>query len=57
MDTECQHSKKVENDSGDIVCIDCGFVLDDWGIVTDVQYTQDSRGVSKAVGQHVSYEG
>lgn len=59
MDTQCQHSEKVETDSGNTVCTDCGVVLQDSNIVTELQYTQDSSGVSKekAVGKLVSCEG
>lgn len=58
---QCQHCGSTEIDTdpsrGDTVCTQCGSVLEDSGIVTEVQYAQDSRGVSRAVGQLVSCEG
>lgn len=47
----------TDSPSGNVVCIACGNVLEDSGIVSEVQYAQDSRGASRAVGQLVSYEG
>lgn len=58
---QCQHcgSTDIDNDPsrGDSVCTQCGSVLEDSGIVTEVQFAQDSRGVTRAVGQLVSCEG
>lgn len=39
------------------VCTQCGQVLEDSGIVTEVQFAADSRGVKRAVGQLVNCDG
>ncbi|XP_055950342.1 transcription factor IIIB 90 kDa subunit-like [Argiope bruennichi] len=51
-------STNIDTDSpcGNVVCIACGNVLDESNIVQEVQFVQDSRGVSRAVGQLVSFE-
>lgn len=58
--TQCQNCGSTDIDTdpsrGDSVCTQCGSVLEDSGIVTEVQFAQDSRGVTRAVGQLVSSE-
>ncbi|GFR12410.1 transcription factor IIIB 90 kDa subunit [Trichonephila clavata] len=51
-------STDIDTDSpcGNVVCIACGNVLEDSGIVSEVQFVQDSRGASRAVGQLVSFD-
>ncbi|GBM82445.1 Transcription factor IIIB subunit [Araneus ventricosus] len=51
-------STNIDTDSpcGNVVCIACGNVLDESNIVQEVQFIQDSRGASRAVGQLVSFE-
>ncbi|GBO04794.1 hypothetical protein AVEN_256293-1 [Araneus ventricosus] len=43
--------------SGCVVCFACGHVLDDCNMAEEVQFMQDSRGASRAVGRIVSFEG
>lgn len=42
---------------GSAVCTDCGSVLEDNIIVSEVQFVEGSGGVSSAVGQFVSADG
>ncbi|GFS29486.1 transcription factor IIIB 90 kDa subunit [Nephila pilipes] len=46
----------TDSPSGNVVCVTCGNVLEDSGIVSEVQFVQDSRGASRAVGQLVSFD-
>ena len=42
---------------GDAVCMDCGSVLEDNIIVSEVQFQENSIGGTSAIGQFVSSEG
>ncbi len=42
---------------GDAACVDCGTVLENSVIVAEVGFTEDARGRSSAIGQHVNAEG
>jgi transcription factor IIIB 90 kDa subunit len=49
-------SSDIEVDSarGDAVCTNCGSVLEDNIIVSEVQFEENAHGSSSAVGQFVS---
>eukprot|EP00066_Takifugu_rubripes_P006583 XP_003971499.1 PREDICTED: transcription factor IIIB 90 kDa subunit-like isoform X1 [Takifugu rubripes] len=47
----------VDQARGSAVCTDCGSVLEDNIIVSEVQFVEGSGGVSSAVGQFVSADG
>ncbi|XP_042897282.1 transcription factor IIIB 90 kDa subunit [Parasteatoda tepidariorum] len=56
---QCQcGSTDIDTDSGrvDSVCRQCGSVLEDCGIVTDVQYMPDSTGATRAVGSLIKFD-
>ena len=42
---------------GVAVCTNCGTVLEDQVIVSEVQFEENSRGGSNVIGQYVSAEG
>lgn len=42
---------------GDAVCMNCGSVLEDNIIVSEVQFQENSIGGTSAIGQFVSSEG
>ncbi len=42
---------------GDAVCTNCGCVLEDNIIVSEVSFAEQSSGVSSVIGQFVSSEG
>lgn len=48
-------SFNLENDPcrGDTVCTDCGIVLEDSVIVSEVQFEENAHGGSSAIGQFV----
>ena len=50
---------KIEYDAtrGDAVCTDCGIVLEESIIVSEVTFQEQSSGSSALVGQFVSSEG
>ena len=52
-------STDIEKDpaQGVAVCTNCGSVLEEQIIVSQVQFEENSRGGSSAVGQFVSSEG
>ncbi|BES88044.1 transcription factor IIIB 90 kDa [Nesidiocoris tenuis] len=47
---------EVDPSRGDTVCTTCGTVLEDSVIVSEVQYEDNSHGISTAIGQFVSSE-
>ena len=47
----------IDHARGDAVCTSCGSVLDDQIIVSEVQFQENSTGVSSVIGQYVSSEG
>ncbi|GLV39856.1 Brf RNA polymerase III subunit [Carabus blaptoides fortunei] len=47
---------EVDPARGDAVCTNCGSVLEDNIIVAEVQFEENARGASSAVGQFVSAE-
>lgn len=47
---------EVDPARGDTVCITCGTVLEDSVIVSEVQFEENSHGISSAIGQFVSSE-
>lgn len=47
---------EVDNARGDAVCTQCGSVLEDNIIVSEVQFEEGAHGSSNAVGQFVSSE-
>ena len=47
---------EVDNARGDAVCTNCGSVLEDNIIVSEVQFEETGHGTSSAVGQFVSSE-
>ncbi|XP_054716876.1 transcription factor IIIB 90 kDa subunit-like [Uloborus diversus] len=58
---QCQQCGSTDIDTdpsrGDSVCTQCGSVLEESGIISEVTFQQDSRGVSRSVGQLVHSEG
>jgi transcription factor IIIB 90 kDa subunit len=52
-------SYEIDHDParGDAVCIDCGRVLEESVIVAEVGFSEDARGRSNVVGQHVNASG
>ena len=61
MSTVCSHcgGTDIEYDGarGDAVCTNCGSVLEDNIIVSEVTFQEQSSGASSLVGQFVSAEG
>lgn len=57
---KCKHcgSSDIEVDParGDAVCTNCGTVLEDNIIVSEVEFQQNAHGGSSAIGQFVSAE-
>lgn len=57
----CQHCGCNEIDTdparGDAVCTNCGSVLEDNIIVSEIQFEENSHGGARAIGQHVTSEG
>ncbi|XP_073997200.1 brf RNA polymerase III subunit isoform X1 [Rhodnius prolixus] len=47
---------EVDPSRGDTVCTNCGTVLEDSAIVSEVQFEENSHGISSAIGQFVSSE-
>uniref|UniRef100_A0A182JGZ5 Uncharacterized protein n=1 Tax=Anopheles atroparvus TaxID=41427 RepID=A0A182JGZ5_ANOAO len=45
---------EVDNARGDAVCTNCGSVLEDNIIVSEVQFEENAHGASSAVGQFVA---
>ncbi|XP_014248604.1 transcription factor IIIB 90 kDa subunit [Cimex lectularius] len=45
---------EVDPSRGDTVCTNCGTVLEDSVIVSEVQFEENSHGISSAIGQFVS---
>lgn len=45
---------EVDNARGDAVCTNCGSVLEDNIIVSEVQFEESANGVANAVGQFVA---
>ncbi len=52
-------SSETESDPGrgDVVCMQCGYVLDDNLIIADITYTDNAQAQSSVIGQFVSSEG
>lgn len=44
---------EVDPSRGDIVCTQCGIVLEDSVIVSEVQFEENAHGGSSAIGQFV----
>ena len=42
---------------GDAVCTNCGSVLEDQIIVSEVQFQENASGGANVIGQYVSAEG
>lgn len=61
MPKTCPHCKSSELDvdpsRGDTVCMNCGSVLEENTIVSEVSFVANSDGSSSMVGQFVSGEG
>ena len=61
MPTVCSNcgGTDIEHDHarGDSVCTNCGSVLEDNIIVSEVSFQEQSTGASSVVGQFVSSEG
>ena len=57
----CNHcgSSDIDTDParGDAVCTNCGSVLEDQIIVSEVQFAENGIGGSSVIGQFVSNEG
>ncbi|XP_064621362.1 transcription factor IIIB 90 kDa subunit-like isoform X2 [Lineus longissimus] len=57
----CTHcgSSDIDTDSarGDAVCTNCGSVLEDQIIVSEIQFQENSIGGTSVIGQYVSSEG
>ncbi|XP_023211749.1 transcription factor IIIB 90 kDa subunit-like [Centruroides sculpturatus] len=57
----CQHCGCNEIDTdpgrGDAVCTQCGSVLEDNIIISEIQFEENSHGGARAIGQHVTSEG
>ena len=47
----------IDHTRGDAVCMNCGSVLEDNIIVSEVQFQENSIGGTSAIGQFVSAEG
>lgn len=47
---------EVDTARGDTVCTNCGTVLEDSVIVSEVQFEENAHGGSSALGQFVSSE-
>lgn len=47
----------IDQARGDAVCMECGSVLEDNIIVSEVQFQENSIGGASAIGQFVSAEG
>lgn len=47
---------EVDPSRGDTVCTNCGTVLEDSVIVSEVQFEENAHGISSAIGQFVSSE-
>lgn len=47
---------EVDNARGDAVCTNCGSVLEDNIIVSEIQFEENAHGTHSAVGQFVSAE-
>ena len=47
----------MEEDNGMLVCTQCGAVVEDQNIVSEVQFQESSGGGVMALGQFVSSEG
>ena len=47
----------VDPARGDAVCTNCGSVLEDQIIVSEVQFEENSKGGANVIGQFVSSEG
>lgn len=45
---------EVDQARGDAVCTNCGSVLEDSIIVSEVQFEENKHGTSSAIGQFVS---
>lgn len=60
MPDQCKHCGCTEIDvdpsRGDSVCTGCGVVLSEHVIVSEVQFMENSRGQSSAIGQFISHE-
>ncbi|KAB7506545.1 Transcription initiation factor IIB [Armadillidium nasatum] len=58
MSSKCPHCGcteiEIEPARGDAVCTSCGTVLSDHNIVSEVQFLENSKGGSSAVGQFIS---
>ena len=48
---------EIDQARGDAVCTNCGSVLEDNIIVSEVQFEQNAAGASNVIGQFVSSEG
>lgn len=61
MSRQCKNCGGSDIDTdparGSAVCTACGSVLEDNIIVSEVQFVENSGGVSSAVGQFVSADG
>ena len=61
MSTVCVHCgcSDIDTDQarGITSCTNCGAVIEDQIIVSEVQFEENSRGGSNVVGQYVSAEG
>lgn len=42
---------------GDVVCTNCGTVLEDQIIISEVQYQENAAGGASVIGQFVSNDG
>ena len=50
-------STEMEDDNGMLVCTQCGAVVEDQVIVSEIQFQENSGGGVVALGQFVSSEG
>lgn len=61
MSRQCKNCGGADIDTdparGSAVCTACGSVLEDNIIVSEIQFVENSGGVSSAVGQFVSADG
>ena len=57
--SQCKNcgSSEVVSSHGELVCNDCGAVVETSVIVSEVQFQENANGFSTVVGQFVSYEG
>lgn len=57
----CQICGSTETDydpaKGDTVCVNCGTVIEENTIVSEVQFAEDANGASSVVGQFISSSG